>query len=89
MKKRVMLRVSGRVQGVFFRAMAQEKALALGLTGVARNEHDGTVTVDIEGEPEDVDSMVVWCREGTDHASVADVAVEELEPVGYTEFSIQ
>lgn len=89
MKKRVMLRLSGRVQGVFFRVMAQEKALSFGLTGAARNEHDGTVTLDIEGAPEDIDSMIVWCREGSGHASVTDVLIEEVDPVGYTGFSIQ
>lgn len=89
MKKRVMVRVTGRVQGVFFRVAAQKKAQALGLTGVARNEYDGTVTVDIEGTPEDVDTMIVWCKEGSDHAAVTDIATQEIEPVGYTGFSIQ
>ncbi len=89
MKKRVMVRVTGRVQGVFFRVAAQEKAQALGLTGVARNEYDGAVTIDIEGAPKDVDAMIAWCKEGSDHAAVTDIDIQEIEPVGYTGFSIQ
>lgn len=89
MKRRVMMRVSGHVQGVFFRVAVRDKASELGLVGFVRNEHDNTVTIDIEGASEAMDTMIAWCKEGPDHVSVTDIKVEELELVGYTGFSIR
>ena len=69
-KTRAHIVVSGRVQGVFFRAGALQKARELGVTGWIHNTIDGKVESICEGEKELVDQFVQWCREGTQFASV-------------------
>jgi len=73
--KRVHVFVSGRVQGVFFRQETQNKATSLNLTGWVRNIPDGRVEAVFEGEEEDVNLMVDWCRKGPSFASVINVEV--------------
>lgn len=80
------IRVSGRVQGVWFRASAEREAARLGVAGFARNERDGSVTVEAEGTPAAVEAMVAWCRVGPPRATVTAVAVEDLAPLGSTSF---
>ncbi len=75
--KQVHVRVSGRVQGVFFRADARSRAESLGLSGWIRNEPDGSVAAVFAGEPERVDSMVEWCRRGPAGARVDEVEVTD------------
>ncbi len=80
-------RVAGRVQGVFFRDSAEREAARLGVAGFARNERDGTVTVEAEGEADAVARLEAWCRLGTPRATVTAVTVDELEPIGTKGFS--
>jgi acylphosphatase len=80
--------VSGRVQGVFFRAETAQRARALRLGGFARNTPDGRVEAAFEGDPDDVDAMVRWMREGPPLARVDDVEVIEENPRGDTDFRI-
>jgi acylphosphatase len=72
--------VKGRVQGVFFRAETRDRAASLGLGGWVRNNTDGTVEAEFEGERERVESMIDWCRKGTALAEVEDVEVAWVEP---------
>jgi acylphosphatase len=72
--------VSGRVQGVFFRATCARRARTLGLGGSVRNMPDGRVEAVFEGPSEDVEAMVAWCRTGPEHARVDEVEVSE-EPI--------
>jgi acylphosphatase len=81
-RRRVQLLVSGRVQGVFYRATTAERARELGLAGHARNLVDGRVEVIAEGSPEAVAALIEFCREGPTLARVAAVEVAELEPTG-------
>jgi acylphosphatase len=74
--------VSGRVQGVWFRASAREHAVALGLDGDARNLADGRVELHAEGTAEAIESFLAWCGAGPAGARVDTVAVEDQEPVG-------
>jgi len=67
--------VSGRVQGVFFRASAQAEAGRLGLTGWARNLRDGRVEVVACGEQAALDAFRDWLRDGPEHARVDDLSV--------------
>lgn len=79
--------VSGRVQGVFFRAATRERAIALGLRGYARNLPDGRVEVLACGEDADVAALCAWLRSGPPQARVSDVqctAVEVAAPDGFT-----
>jgi acylphosphatase len=85
---RVRVRISGRVQGVFFRAEARSRAESLGLAGWARNDADGSVEAVFEGDEARVRSMVEWCRRGPSGARVDDVEVETEEPTGETGFHV-
>lgn len=73
---------------VGFRYSAAEKARTLGLAGFARNEEDGSLTIEAEGEERTLDTLVAWCREGPSFARVERVAVEELPPAHFTDFRI-
>lgn len=74
------IRIAGKVQGVFFRDSARQKALELELTGFIRNEPDGTVYAEVEGEEENIGKFVEWCREGPEHAKV-DSVEEKRQPL--------
>jgi len=74
--------VSGRVQGVFFRAFVSEKAMELGLTGWVKNIPDGRVEAVFEGEKEKVEQVIVTCREGPPHSVVRGVDVRWENPTG-------
>jgi acylphosphatase len=72
--------VSGRVQGVFYRATCVRKATSLGLTGFARNLADGRVEVLACGEPAKLEEFVAWLWEGSPASKVTDVATEHADP---------
>jgi len=72
--------VRGRVQGVFFRASAQQEGLRLGLTGEVSNLPDGSVEAIVEGSKRAVEDFVAWCRRGPPSAEVEDVQVKLRPP---------
>lgn len=72
--------VSGRVQGVFYRASARERAEAFGVTGYARNLADGRVEVLACGPAAAVDSFCDWLWQGSPAAHVTAVEAEDLSP---------
>jgi acylphosphatase len=79
--------VHGRVQGVFFRQSAVDRARRLGVAGWVRNTPEGTVELHAEGDPEAVERLVAWAHEGPSgaevrHVDVADVPVEGLDGFG-------
>jgi acylphosphatase len=78
MKKRFHVFISGRVQGVCFRAYTKQQADSLGLTGWVKNRANGQVESVFEGDEAAVRTMLAWCRQGPPLARVSDVdAVEE------------
>jgi len=72
--------VSGRVQGVFYRATCVRKATELALTGFARNLPDGRVEVLACGDDTAVAEFVGWLWEGSPASKVTDVATEHADP---------
>jgi acylphosphatase len=70
--------VTGRVQGVFYRASAREQALGLGLAGHAKNRLDGSVEVVACGPADALDALECWLRQGPPAARVETVSREEL-----------
>ena len=86
---RAEVRITGFVQGVFFRAEARDRARSLGLAGWVRNAPDGSVEAIFEGDAEKVESMVEWCRRGPRGAQVDDVEVDWGAPQGEAEFSVR
>lgn len=82
--------VSGRVQGVFYRASTRQKAIDLGVSGYARNLPDGRVEVLAVGQASTVESLIAWLAVGPPASQVSGVEVSELEldqlddvPVGF------
>lgn len=73
--------VSGRVQGVFFRASTRRVAQALGVSGWVRNRPDGTVEAFAQGDPESLREFVAWLEVGPPDAHVTDVDVTDAEVV--------
>ncbi len=71
--------VSGRVQGVYYRASAQQRARAAGIAGHARNLEDGRVEVLAYGEERRVYEFIEWLWIGPSAAKVTDVVVEIVE----------
>ena len=78
--KAVEARVSGRVQGVYYRAMARAEGLRLGLRGWVGNRADGTVALHIEGDAAVVDALLDWCSVGPSAAIVDRVVVSDAAP---------
>ena len=70
MQKRLTIVVSGRVQGVWFRASTGEEAILLGLRGWVRNLPDGRVEMALEGEEHPLRQMLAWCKTGPAGARV-------------------
>jgi acylphosphatase len=86
--KHWMIRVHGKVQGVWFRKYSCEEALRLGLRGWVRNEPDGSVLIKAEGKEESLRELMRWCQQGPPLAAVTKVEVEALEMEGLKEFTI-
>jgi acylphosphatase len=75
----LQLRITGRVQGVGYRASLMDVAVARGLRGWVRNRPDGSVEAVVHGTSDDCDSLVTWARRGPPAARVEAVAVTPLD----------
>jgi acylphosphatase len=73
------LRIRGRVQGVYYRASAQEEALRLGLSGWVRNRSDGSVEALVAGCDVDVECFIRWAWQGPAAARVVDIEIQQAE----------
>ncbi len=88
--KHLSITVSGRVQGVFYRAEAKERALELGLTGFARNEPDGSVSIEAEGPEAVLEKFLEWCKSGPRMSHVENVEyLYDDDLKNFTDFKIQ
>ncbi len=85
-KARAHAIISGRVQGVFFRAETKRAADRFGVSGWVRNLRDGTVEAVFEGDQDPLNAMLEWCQEGPPRARVSDVKVDWEDYTG--EFSV-
>ncbi len=81
--------VSGKVQGVFFRASTRQQATTLGLKGYVRNLPDGRVEVVACGENAAVSQLKGWLTKGPPQAKVSGVVYENLEEQTYQNFSVR
>ena len=82
-------KIIGKVQGVFFRKYTKEKAKELNLKGFVRNEKDGSVYFEAEGEPDDIIEFKKWCMKGSPGARVTHVDTVEIENKDYKDFQIK
>ena len=78
--KAVKVRLSGRVQGVYYRASTQREARRLGVAGYAKNLRDGSVEVWAQGDAAAVDVLIAWCRGGPPRAEVTRLETEDVDP---------
>ena len=83
------VKVRGRVQGVFFRDSARERARAHGVSGWVRNCHDGTVEAVVEGPPDAVERVVRFFETGPPSARVQDVEITDEAPEGLSGFEVR
>lgn len=88
MKKHFDITIKGRVQGVFFRASANAKAAELGLNGIVKNQYDGSVFCEVEGDEEKLALFILWCHQGPKHAIVNSCEATEGELKNFQGFSI-
>jgi acylphosphatase len=86
--RHVEIRVRGRVQGVCFRESTRREAQRLGVAGTVRNEPDGSVIVEAEGEDKPLETLVAWCRIGPPAAEVTALDVVEGALRGYRGFRV-
>ena len=83
------VRVTGRVQGVFFRAWTAEQARSLGVSGWVRNAEDGSVEAHLEGDQWPVQQLIDLMRRGPPAAKVDDVTDEPTEPMRAEGFDVR
>lgn len=89
-RSRVHILISGRVQGVFFRATVESIAKQFGLSGYVKNLPDGRVEIVAEGEKSALEHLINWARKGTRLAKVEGVRVGWQEPTGeFEDFRIE
>jgi acylphosphatase len=88
-RTRAHVYVSGKVQGVYFRATTREEAREHGVDGWVRNLDDGRVEAVFEGSEEDVESLIEFCHQGSKAARVDDVEVSYEEPQGEDGFRVR
>ncbi|WP_135534409.1 MULTISPECIES: acylphosphatase [Halostella] len=88
-RSRAHVFVSGRVQGVYFRATTRDTARENGVDGWVRNLQDGRVEAVFEGPEDAVEEMVEFCHEGSSSADVETVEVEYEEPESEDGFRIR
>ena len=88
MQKHISIKVTGKVQGVFFRASTREVASKLGLVGFVRNEPDGGVYIEAEGEEATLLEFTAWCRQGPRLAQVDHLDIKEGKWEGFRDFVI-
>lgn len=82
------IKVTGRVQGVFYRDSTRRMAQDLGISGTVRNLPDGSVMIEAEGEEPNVKALIDWCRMGPPGARVDDVQVSPVPPKGFSGFVV-
>lgn len=86
--KHFNIRVSGKVQGVFFRASTKEQADFCGVKGFVKNEMNGDVYIEAEGEERQLQEFLKWCSRGPSRARVDNVDVEESDLRNFSDFRV-
>ena len=89
MKETLVIHITVKVQGVYFRQSAVEKAVELGLTGNVRNMPDGSVEVMATGDSHQLKNMVQWCHEGPVRARVQTVTIKTVPLQEFSKFGIE
>jgi len=83
-----LAKVTGKVQGVYFRASTQEQAIDLAISGYVKNLSDGSVEVLACGDRDNVEKLTAWLETGSEYSQVENVEVKEVEWQDFNHFSI-
>jgi len=86
--KHLDIKISGTVQGVFFRASTKAVADQLSIKGIIKNQEDGSVYIEAEGNAYSLEMFLDWCNEGPEKAVVDNVIQSESELKNYRNFEI-
>jgi acylphosphatase len=86
--KALKIIVSGRVQGVFYRASTKAVADQMGIKGIVKNLKDGTVYIEAEGDDFFINEFIEWCKYGPDDARIDDISIEDIEVKNYRNFDV-
>ena len=84
--KHINIKIIGRVQGVGFRRAARDEARYLGIKGYIRNEPDGSVYLEAEGDELAISQFVIWCRKGSVYSYVEEIYYSEGDVMGFSSF---
>jgi acylphosphatase len=87
--KHIKIVVTGKVQGVFYRAFAKGKAEELSVKGFVRNQANGNVYIEAEAEEDVLYKFIKWCNQGPPQADVDKIDAKPGEVVGFTGFEIR
>lgn len=88
MQRTLSITITGKVQGVFYRQNAKERALELGLTGEVKNLRDGNVHIVATGTRDQLEAFTDWCKKGPPRAEVAGVEILEIPLKLFDHFAI-
>lgn len=88
MVKHINIKVYGRVQGIFFRTTAREEAEKLNITGFARNESDGSVYIEAEGDEDKLNKFLEWCHKGSPLAKVEKIETTKGNFKKFSQFEV-
>ena len=86
--KNLHINISGKVQGVFFRASTKATADFLGITGWVKNVPDGGVAIEAEGDEFALGEFLTFCKRGPDDAVVEKVTIDEGQLKNYRNFEL-
>jgi acylphosphatase len=86
--KQIIIRITGKVQGVSFRYTTKVVADQMGVRGMIRNESDGSLYIEAEGDDTLLEVFLEWCHEGPDRAKIENITVTPGEVKNYRNFEI-
>jgi acylphosphatase len=89
MRKSYGIRVTGKVQNVGFRYYSVEAAKEFNIDGFVKNQLDGSVYIEAEGEENELESFTAWCRRGPHYARVDGFEIQEQPVMGYDGFKVR
>ncbi len=84
----LVIKVYGKVQDVFFRDTTKKMAEVIGVFGYVKNMPDGSVLAEVEGDDDQLDLFIAWCKKGPREARVEKIEVENAEHKHYKDFQI-
>lgn len=87
--KHYNVKITGLVQGVFFRDSTKDEADKLNIQGFVRNEDDGSVYMECEGDEENLQKLLEWCKQGPPKARVEKVDAKEGTLKNYSNFHVK